>query len=294
MTDELQYSMRELIFDIYDAFSGISAQLEKLENPSLSYFHLFPPHAPYLPTDQFRKLFLDNWKPVSKPKHPLYSEFDVYTNKELNEERLKYDQFIATADDAFEIFLDSLEKSGLLDNSYVILTSDHGESFERGYWEHTGPLIYEPSVHIPLLISAPGQRNRRDFYTSTNSIDLLPTLMHIAELDVPEWCEGDVLPGYGLLLDKQRTTFSMDAKQGAAFGDLHPISVAMYQGNYKLIYYKGYGEENSPYRDGLFELYDFKEDPEEMNNLIEEEKIVARQMREYLLSSYRTANKFVR
>jgi arylsulfatase A-like enzyme len=208
----------------------------------------------------------------------------------LHEQRLKYDQFIATTDDAFGNFLDDIETSGLLDNSYVILTSDHGESFERGYLGHAGPLAFEPGVHIPLLISAPSQTSRRDFYTNTNSVDLLPTLLHISGLDIPNWCEGEILPGYKIETDHQRITFSMDLKHSSAFGYLSPITLAMYQGDYKIIHYKGYGREGDAFHDGLFELYNLKEDPEEMNNLIEEEKVIAKKMQDNLLEAYNRAN----
>jgi len=287
-----QYSMRELIFDITDIFSGLASQLINLnsELPSFCYFHIFPPHAPYIPAKAFRGLFQDNWQPVAKPKNPIESEYDFYTSTELDEQRLKYDQFIATTDSALGEFLDELENAGVLKNSYVILTSDHGESFERGYWEHTGPFVYDPGIHIPLLISSPGQSTRRDFHSVTNSVDLVPTILNISGLEIPDWCEGELLPGMGGAASDNRLTFSMDAKKASAFGKLSPITIAMHQGDYKIIYYKGYEEKDSPYNQGLFELYNLKDDPEELHNLINTEKATAQQMQERLLGAYNTVN----
>ena len=287
ITDNFQYNRDELIFDIDHVFSELSSTIIDLNLPSLCYFHLLPPHDPYRPKKEFRNLFKDKWEPPNKPNHPLES---AHSKKFLNEERLKYDQFIATTDAAFGVFLDKLEKAGLLKNSYVILTSDHGESFERGYLGHAGPLVYESCIHTPLLISNPGQTTRRDFHSVTNSIDLLPTLLQISNIAPPAWCEGEILPGYGDNTDNSRATFSMDIKRGSAFGYLSPITVAMYQGDYKLIYYKGYNKEGSPFHEGFFELYDFKKDPEELNNLIKKEKVIANQMRELLLETYNTVN----
>jgi arylsulfatase A-like enzyme len=214
----------------------------------------------------------------------------TYTSDQLNQQRLKYDQFLATTDAAFGKFLDEIESAGLLENSYVILTSDHGESFERGYLGHAGPFVYEPGIHVPLLISAPGQRERRDFHSVTNSVDLLPTLLALSGLEVPDWCEGQVLPGYGGEQDNQRVTFSMDIKRGSAFGPLNPITLAMYQGDYKLIYYHGYRGEGSPYHSGLFELYNLKDDPEELHDLIEDERTIVQHMKNHLLDAYQHAN----
>jgi arylsulfatase A-like enzyme len=172
----------------------------------------------------------------------------------------------------------------------MILTSDHGESFERGYWEHLGPFVYDPGIHIPLLISAPGQTTRRDFHSVTNSVDLIPTILNISSLEIPDWCEGEILPGMGGVTSNERPTFSMDAKKASAFGDLSPITIAMHQGDYKIIYYKGYEEKDSPYNKGLFELYNLRDDPEELHNLINTEQAIAQQMQEQLLEAYHTAN----
>ena len=224
---------------------------------------------------------------MAKPKHPLSGK---HTNEKLNERRLVYDQFIATTDAAFGRFLDEIEKSGLLEKSYVILTSDHGKSFERGYLAHAGPFAYEPCIHIPLIISAPGQMSRHDFHSVTNSVDLLPTLLDISGIKIPAWCEGERLPGYGGVLNDNRLAFSMDAKKASAFGELSPITVAMYQGNYKIIHYKGYGGGNSPYNKGLFELFNLTENPEELHDLVDHEKVIAKQMQGLLLEAYHKAS----
>ena len=292
--DDLQFYNLDLIFDINDVFSGIASEAIDLKLPSFCYFHLYPPHDPYMPQRKFRNLFNDQWKPDPKPTHPLLEDgmYPSYSESALNEKRQKYDQFIATTDAAFGIFLDEIEKSGLLENSYVILTSDHGESFERGYWAHAGPFAYEPGIRVPLIISTPSQTVRNDFHSVTNSVDLLPTLLNISGLEIPTWSEGKPLPGFGGEPDNSRFTFSMDAKGASAFGDLSPITIAMYQDDYKIIYYKGYGKENSPYKEGLFELYNLKEDPEELHDLTNTEPVIAKKMQELLLEAYNKANQY--
>jgi len=287
LSNNLQYYRKDLIFDVGRLFTGIASNTTSLEAPSFCYYHVLPPHAPYTPKKKHQSLFInDNWKPIEKPKHPLRSNFSV---DELNAERLRYDQYIVTTDWAFGKFLDNIDAAGLLDKSYVILTSDHGESFERGYLAHAGPFVYEPCIHVPLLISSPGQTVRRDYYSVTNSVDMLSTFLNISGVDVPQWNEGRPLPGFGGDADSTRLTFSMDAKGSSAFGDLSPITIAMYQGDYKIIYYKGYGGATSPYN-SLFELYNLKDDPEELQDLIADEKSVAQQMKELLLDAYQTAN----
>ena len=124
----------------------------------------------------------------------------------------------------------------------------------------------------------------------TSSVDVLPTLLWLSNQAIPDWCEGSILPGFGVKIDPKLITYSMDAKGGSAFDNLSPITIAMYQENFKLIYYKGYGSAGFPYFDGLFELYNLKNDPEELYNLINVEHGMAQQMQEHLLNAYKIAN----
>jgi len=184
-----------------------------------------------------------------------------------------------------------LDEAGLFDTSYVIITSDHGEMFERGVEGHVSPLVYDSAIRIPLLISSPGQRSRHDIFSVTNSVDVLPTLLALTGKNIPDWCEGRILPGLGGVEDAERVTFSLDAKKSPPIGTLSTVSLTMFQGRYKLIYYTGYTAyrkypEDLRYNRGLFELYDLENDPEEMNDLINSEKGTAESMQAILLAHY--------
>ncbi len=65
---------------------------------------------------------------------------------------------ILYADKEFGRFFDYLDSSGLLDNTWVVLTSDHGEMFERGIDGHDTEVLYEPVIRIPLMIFEPGRK----------------------------------------------------------------------------------------------------------------------------------------
>jgi len=144
----------------------------------------------------------------------------------------------------------------------VIVTSDHGEIFERGVWEHLTPLLYEPLIHIPLLISKPGAQQRQDVHTPTSCVDLLPTLMQIAGQPIPGWCEGQVLPTFGSQEeDLGRSIFSVEAKLNPGQAPLTKGTAALIKGRHKLIHYFGYEGHES-----VYELYDVVDDPEELQN----------------------------
>jgi arylsulfatase A-like enzyme len=261
---EYPYSISTVLPGLYvfldEAVNWLKGQLANTDFPSFSYYHFFPPHDPYAPRVEFSNLFDDDWIPPQKPTH-------IYRTQAPPEffgpERRRYDQFIANCDYDFGIVIDYIQELGLMDNTYIIFTTDHGESFERDVWGHYHPLLYEPLIHIPLLIHQPGQTSREDIYTPTSAVDVLPTICQIVGQDIPDWVEGEVLPGFRHTpLDPQRPIFSVEAKENNKFGPLTIATISMIKWPYKLIHYFGY--ERLPYH---FELYNLEEDPEELDDL---------------------------
>jgi arylsulfatase A-like enzyme len=204
----------------------------------------------------------------------------------LRRRRGRYDEYIASQDFEFGRLLDFLESTGILENSYVVLTADHGESFERGTLGHTTPLLFQPLVHVPLVISTPSQRERLDVYSPTNSVDLLPTLASITHQDAPDWCEGQPLPGINGMTDAApRSSFTIEAKGNSAFMPMSRFTMTIRQDNYKLIHYKDGAEYD------FYELYDLESDPEELTNLYETLPAVAKPMQEELRTRSSLADK---
>ena len=270
-------------YRLADTIDGLMSTLTELENPYFGYFHIQAPHEPYNPTRDFYHHFEDDsWTPPSKPRHVLAANGD--TDERVNARRLSYDRFIANLDDEFGRMLDRLEELGIRDNSYIILTADHGEMFERGVRGHSTPLLYGPVIHIPLLISTPGQSGRVDVHTNTSSVDVLPTLLHLAGQNIPDWCDGELLPELGGIDDPQRSIFSVEAKLNSAFAPLRTVSVAMHKGDYKITLYRGYTSED------IFEVYNLQSDPEEMDDLVLKNDPVVDGLRDELLLRLDEAN----
>ena len=269
-----------VVFKLRDVMNGLIATLSTLSRPSFAYLHLWSPHAPYLPTRAFEGIFLDDWTPEPKPSHRLVDPTVHRSRSTMNDQRRQYDEYIANLDDEFGRLLDVMESSGLLESSYVIITSDHGEMFERGVVGHETPLMYEPVLRIPLLISAPAQRSRRDVNVPTSNVDILPTLAQAAGLPVPDWCEGRVLPGQGGMEEAERSLFMVEAKTERPFVRLSRGSFAMRRGRYKLIDYMGHSQYRVQHR---FEMYDLEDDAEELTNIFSDTMAAARSMQEELM-----------
>ena len=253
-------SNTDVHYSIDQVLDGVGTLLAELPQPFFAYIHLMPPHAPYLPSAEFLGCFDDGWMPPEKKKHRLAAGLSP---QRLNQLRRFYDEVIAQVDNELGRLLEGLEQAGLLDNTYFIVTSDHGELFERGEHGHSTPLLYEPVIRVPLVVRAPGQSQREDVYSPTTNLDIAPSLIALADKSIPEWCEGRVLPSLGGDTS-ERSIMIAEAKKNPARSPLKKASLALIRGRYKLIHYMGYryGREE-------FELYDLENDPDELHNIIE-------------------------
>jgi len=246
-----------------EIYSGIYSELSRLSSgpaPYFSYFHLYSPHFPYRPRNDFLKLFRDDgYIPVSKPLHPLAPGID---EKFLISQSALYDRQIAQVDDEFGRLIAKLNEEGILDNSFLIFTSDHGELFERGFIGHGDEFMYEAVIHIPLIIHAPKQIKGEHVFALTSNIDILPTILSMAGKKEVSDLDGRILPGFGGQMDEDRPIFSVVAVDNSAFGPIKKAVISMRKRNYKLITYLGYDNVEQ-----MYELYDLENDPDELNNL---------------------------
>lgn len=278
-------STGKYFYDNRQVYAGIFETIAKLEKQGMPYFayvHLLSPHAKYCPRKEFIGIFPEIKVPF-KPRHKLANHV---RQSLLNEYRMQYDEYIANVDAEFGSLLDKLESSGILDNSYLVVTSDHGELFERGENGHNTFLLYDSVIHIPLLISAPQQRERYDVHTRTSSIDVLPTLLSISNKQPSPSLEGQLLPGFGGIEDPSRSIFAVEAKTNSAFGPLKRATIALMQENYKIVYYGDY-----PRYSNVFELYDLYEDIEEKTDLFEKGPAIASLLKQELLDTLSTVNR---
>jgi len=143
------------------------------DRPLFLYVQYVAPHSPYL---EHPYRFLKSWPPFLKADlerlHELY----------LGE--------VAYADQAFGELLDRLDGAGVLDDSIVVFTADHGEEFqEHGGWEH-GHSVYQEVVHVPLVVAGPGIAPGVRVQRTVSLVDLGATLAELAGAPRAEAFEG--------------------------------------------------------------------------------------------------------
>ena len=257
-------------FTLEDGIDGLESQVSAASQPFLGYYHFFPPHDPYSTRKDFAETFtLDDYRPSEKPKHIFHDDKPDYY---INEQRAWYDEFILYVDNEFARLYHFLEQRGILGNTWLVLTSDHGELFERGILGHITRVLYQPVIHIPLLIFPPGQTTQVDVHEATSAIDLLPTLMHVTDQNIPNWIEGSVLtPFSASTTSSDRDVFAFHGSTNEK-GQIIKGTAMIVRGNLKLIWYFGYEEFENP---EMIELYDIQIDPEELNDLSLTQKEIA-------------------
>jgi arylsulfatase len=144
------------------------------------------PHAPYNPAGKFKQGIPFN--PGNLPqKENFYTEnFSKTFRKLLDEKKFSanerlylkelYKAEIESVDERVGYIVKALETRGLLENTFVVFTSDHGELFGEYGWLGHGNYYHEPLVRIPLIIAGPGIPKGKREKTIVSHLDLMPTL----------------------------------------------------------------------------------------------------------------------
>jgi arylsulfatase A-like enzyme len=255
---------QDYYFLLEDAINWLQTLLVDAPQPFMGYFHFMPPHFPYNTRIDFYNQFLnDGFTPPKKPDHIMTTK---RSEGRVDEFRRWYDEYILYVDYEFARLYHHLEVNKILKNTWLILTSDHGEVFERGIVGHQALSMFQPHVRIPLVIFAPDQSSRVDIFEKTNAIDLLPTMMYITGKEIPDWAEGDILPPYrSSPLPSDRPIVTLRGRGIEEGQPIHKGSAMLIRGDYKLVYIFGFVKD----LDGgeLIELYNLKDDPEELSDL---------------------------
>ncbi len=168
--------------------------------PFFLWVHLYPPHFPYQPPERFFGRFLegDAFR-VLKDYAQLglagnATRYPPDAQPTIDKLRRRYAEYLAYADADFGLFFDWLRETGTLEDAALIVSADHGESFEHGYWGHGGPTMWQGLTHIPLIVRLPGGgRQGRRMAEVSGQIDVAPTLLDLAGIARPDWMDGSSL-----------------------------------------------------------------------------------------------------
>jgi arylsulfatase A-like enzyme len=152
------------------------------ERPFFAWVHYVEPHAPY----RLHEQYLDQLGVERSGSVPPQD---------------RYDTEIAFVDASIGHLLREVRNLGLMENTLIVFTADHGESLgEHKYWGH-GRHLYEPTLRIPMSLTWEGRLAPRTIDSPALLIDLAPTVLSLLAQPHPsgfrgyDW--GDVLTGGG-------------------------------------------------------------------------------------------------
>lgn len=279
--------------------------LEVMDNnprePFFAWIHVFPPHDTYLPPEPFagtfnpsRELRDNNTILNITPETNPYLTKGLPLSKELRRKikllRDYYDEFILYSDKQFEIFISELQKRNWLKNTVIIISADHGESFERDYYQHGKAHLYEQVTHIPLIIKEPEQTKGLIIDDLVEQIDIPATILDLADIPVPPWMEGrSVLP---LLRDRKlpaKTPIAAFLYFNVPSKPITEGSIALWEGDYKLVnYLHNKGKALTAIKGPL--LFNLKKDPGEMHDLFNEEPLIGQRLLKLTQDKLKQAN----
>ncbi|MHC4318727.1 MAG: tetratricopeptide repeat protein [Planctomycetota bacterium] len=136
---------------------------ENGHEPFFLWVHYFDPHAAYLPPEPYRTQY----------RHALY------------------DGEIAYVDAQVGALMEQLEALGVRDKTLVIFASDHGEGLgEHGEQTHS-LLVYDSTLHVPLIFNAPARLPRgKVMHRQTCLVDVVPTVLALLGEEVPDDLDG--------------------------------------------------------------------------------------------------------
>ncbi len=258
--------------------------VEEAEGSWCAHVSFIKPHWPYIVPAPYHGMYGANHVPAAtrseverEAPHPVFGAYmenriaQAFQREDVRQKVIPaYMGLIKQADDQLGRLLDFLEETGRMDDTMIVLTSDHGD-YLGDHWLGEKDLFHEPSVKIPLIVCDP--RPEADATRGTTcdalveSIDLAPTFVEVAGGDVPD----HILEGRSLLpwlraetpdwRDYVISEYDYSATAQAVKLGLEPRDCRLFMvfdGRWKMVHAEG------GFRPMLFDL---ESDPEEFHDL---------------------------
>ncbi len=237
--------------------------------PFFAFVNYFDAHLPYLPPAPYDTIFGAR-RPPPRLRYWMNGadivDKSALTPGEAQIELNAYDGALRFLDGQVGALLDSLRSRRLLENTIVVVTSDHGEQFgEHGLYDH-GNSLYLPLLHVPLLIAWAGHTPRDTNVAQPVSLrDLPATLIDLAGLS-----GAPSLPGTSLARFWDRRRFADTTSTSPLWSLVRPAPrpgghYPTAEGELRSLVWGDYHFIRNG--DGAEELYDIARDPKETMNL---------------------------
>lgn len=269
-------SPEKIYYDKYEPDAQTDMTIEQLERlaagekPFALFLSVGTPHDPWVPEnapaeclERFKNRRFNlpvNYLEQDDPHADNWAKLSEEERSQLTEWMRIYYAMAANLDDNIGRLMKAIKDMGLDENSIIVFTSDHGELF-GAHGRRAKNIFYEEAVRVPFLIKWKGklaENVKRDFII--NTVDIMPSLLSMMGLPVPEETEGTDLSAC--------ITGEADTEEGALMMCTGPTAI-FGDGNE----WRAYRTKQYTYAifksDGQEFLFDDKNDPYQMENLID-------------------------
>jgi len=256
------------------------------DEPFFMFISYEEPHVPYTLGSEFRKKSNDTrnfFELSSKIKKALRIEksqrlkrygntsrdiIDAYTNL--------YDAEIMYFDHNLGKLLKKLDELNIKENTIIIITSDHGEEFyDHGSFGH-GETVYQEIIHVPLIIYYPKEFEPRRIEKSVSNADIVPTILDILEIEIPEEVDGFSLVPLLKGENGYNRKYSISEEFGRPGLQDYEYQIAIIKDDWKLI-------EVIPKIETIPSgLYNLRTDPKEQRNLYDSYVEKRKELQKYI------------
>lgn len=243
------------------------------------FVHYWGTHTPYAsPTSFYKKVVPEKGRGEILG---FLSRIRVGWSRKIrfNEKITRYLASIAYVDQQIGMLIEALENYGILDQTLIVLTSDHGESLTEHeiYFDHHG--LYDVTIHVPLIIKHPAFPKHKKISGFVQHFDLVPTILDIFDFRTEKLDGKSILP---LIYQEKSQLHSAVYAEEALRQRKRAIRTKDYKYIQALSKKEAICRACKRIHGGVEELYDLNDDPEETKNIIQERPTIARLLKNNL------------
>jgi arylsulfatase A-like enzyme len=190
--DQFPFTMEDMSRDGRKVTAKARKWITEQNGPYFAFLHYFDSHFPYTPSSPwdtaYDSTYTGSLNGSDAVLRPYRDGKKKPSDRDVEHILALYDGEISELDDKLKGILSILDE-----NTIVIITSDHGESFSHGYYFNHRAGLWDEITHVPLIIRAPGLPSGEKVSSQVGLIDLLPTVLELAGLPSDERMQGKSL-----------------------------------------------------------------------------------------------------
>jgi arylsulfatase A-like enzyme len=159
------------------------------EESNFIMMHVFDVHPPFKPSSYLKDNLMKPFRDDKLYQKAEGKKYDSHQDNMEDEFKAKLKEFDVSIANLFSY----LEKNNMVDDTLLIFTTDHGLSY-RG---REKPRLFNERIHVPLLVRGPNITKGEENSLIGNSVDLMPSILHCANIDIPDHIDGRAWPFLG-------------------------------------------------------------------------------------------------